>query len=94
MRVIPCSHDTTGCQKRLNNRLNVCLHEAAGCSTAVQRQNALLITGIGLFDYRIRIRFTMNLNPKYESDTPTDLKSFDLPSEFEPRFTVNLIRIR
>ena len=31
----PCLHDTTGCQNRLNNRLdnrlNVCLHDAAGC---------------------------------------------------------------
>ena len=43
----------------------------------------------GLFDYRIRIRIHNEPESKVTLDTPTDLKSFDLPSESVPRFTVN-----
>jgi len=44
---------------------------------------SIIVSGSGL---------TMNPNPKWirlTLDTPADLKSFDLPSESEPRFTVN-----
>jgi len=45
---------------------------------------------LGLFDNRIRIRIHSEFEPKVN---PTHArhayKSFDLPSESEPRFTVN-----
>ena len=47
----------------------------------------------GLFDYQIRIRIhnesESEVNPTHMLDTPTNRKSFDLPSESEWRFTVN-----
>jgi len=57
--------------------------------THIQQTDRTTLSTKGLFDYQIWIRIHNESESKVTLDTPNDLKSFDLPSECEPKFTEN-----